>query len=224
MKNKLWLLALATIAIGSISLTTMGCLAKEYKVDYCGQKAAFEGAKDSYAAGTDVKLKYGMIASDTDYYFFVDGKRAKVDYQNGFFIISFQMPEHDIKVYYHKVNTMTARRQIMDTKTKAPANGFKSITMAEAQELFKTKGDYVIVDVRRAEEFADGHIPDAINIANESISTEKPAQLPKLDQTIYVYCRSGNRSKQAARKLSAMGYTRIIEFGGIMDWRGEIVK
>ena len=82
---------------------------------------------------------------------------------------------------------------------------------------------HVIVDVRRQDEYEAGHIPGAILIPNESIGTEPPKQLPDLDQIILVYCRSGNRSRQAARKLSAMGYTRVYEFGGINAWTGEIV-
>lgn len=61
-------------------------------------------------------------------------------------------------------------------------------------------------------------------MANESIKTEAPVELPDKDQLIYVYCRSGNRSRQAAEKLVAIGYTNIVEFGGIIDWTGEIVK
>ena len=83
---------------------------------------------------------------------------------------------------------------------------------------------YIILDVRRSDEFADGHIPGAINVANESIGAESPAELADKNQLIYVYCRSGNRSKQAAEKLVALGYINIVEFGGIIDWTGEIVK
>ena len=83
---------------------------------------------------------------------------------------------------------------------------------------------YIILDVRRSDEFADGHIPGAINVANESIGAESPAELADKNQLIYVYCRSGNRSKQAAEKLVALGYTNIVEFGGIIDWTGEIEK
>ncbi|MCR4619051.1 MAG: rhodanese-like domain-containing protein [Lachnospiraceae bacterium] len=101
---------------------------------------------------------------------------------------------------------------------------FKSITMDEAKEIFKTPGDYIILDVRRADEYASGHIPGAINVANEDISTSQPAELPELDKVIYVYCRSGRRSKMASSKLAAMGYTNIIEFGGIIDWTGETEK
>ena len=82
---------------------------------------------------------------------------------------------------------------------------------------------HVIVDVRRADEYAQGHIPGAILIPNESIGTEKPEALPDMEQIILIYCRSGNRSKQAAQKLFDMGYTNIYEFGGINTWSGEIV-
>lgn len=100
-----------------------------------------------------------------------------------------------------------------------------SITMAEAEEIFKTPGDYIILDVRRDDEYSEGHIPGAINIANEDIDTiNKPEMLPDLNQVIYVYCRSGRRSKEASEKLVQLGYTNIIEFGGIIDWNGEVEK
>ena len=101
---------------------------------------------------------------------------------------------------------------------------FTSITMEEAKDIFAKEGDYIILDVRRADEFSEGHIPGAINIANEEIKDAQPAELKDKNQTIYVYCRSGNRSKQASAKLAAMGYTNVIEFGGILDWTGEIQK
>ena len=101
-------------------------------------------------------------------------------------------------------------------------SGYTSITMEEAKGIFETPGDYIILDVRRADEFAEGHIPGAINVANEDIVDVEPAELPDKAQTIYVYCRSGNRSKQASEKLANMGYENIIEFGGIIDWTGDI--
>ena len=101
---------------------------------------------------------------------------------------------------------------------------YTSISMEEAKEMFAAPGDYIILDVRRADEFAEGHIPGAINVANEDIGDECPAELPDLEQVIYVYCRSGRRSKEASSKLAALGYTNIYEFGGILDWDGEIEK
>ena len=88
----------------------------------------------------------------------------------------------------------------------------------------KNDDGHIIVDVRRQDEYDSGHIPVAILIPNESIDYERPKQLPDTEQIILIYCRSGNRSKQAARKLVDMGYTHIYEFGGINTWIGEIVK
>ena len=107
----------------------------------------------------------------------------------------------------------------------APAQetGYRQITMAEAVELMAQESGYLILDVRTPEEFQERHIPNAINVPNESIGEDPPSQLPDKAQLILVYCRSGNRSKQAAEKLVALGYTGIVEIGGILDWPGEVV-
>lgn len=102
--------------------------------------------------------------------------------------------------------------------------GYTQINMDVARSIFEVPGEYIILDVRRADEFAEGRIPGAINIANEDIGEEEIAELPDKNQTIYVYCRSGNRSKQAAAKLVNLGYKNIIECGGIIDWKGDIEK
>ena len=100
---------------------------------------------------------------------------------------------------------------------------YRQIDMDEAITMMEEESSYIILDVRTPEEFADKHIPGAINIPNETISTEEIPELPDKDQLILVYCRSGNRSKQASEKLAALGYTNIVEFGGINDWPGETV-
>ena len=100
---------------------------------------------------------------------------------------------------------------------------YRQINMDEAITMMEEESSYMILDVRTPEEFADKHIPGAINIPNETISTEEIPELPDKDQLILVYCRSGNRSKQASEKLAALGYTNIVEFGGIHDWPGETV-
>ena len=102
--------------------------------------------------------------------------------------------------------------------------GYQQIGMDEAIAIMESENDYIILDVRTTEEFADKHIPDAINIPNETIGTEDIPELPDKDQLILVYCRSGNRSKQASDKLVGLGYTNIVEFGGINDWPGETVS
>ena len=110
------------------------------------------------------------------------------------------------------------------TATSTPIPSYKSITQEEAREMMKRDDGHVIVDVRRLSEYTTGHIEGAILIPNESITTERPAKLPDLNQIILVYCRSGNRSKQASQKLGDMGYTQVYEFGGINTWAGPIVK
>ena len=109
----------------------------------------------------------------------------------------------------------------------APAQSgasYRQISMDEAIAMMQEENDYIILDVRTPEEFADKHIPDAINIPNENIGTEEIPELPDKAQLILVYCRSGNRSKQASEKLARLGYTNIVEFGGINDWPGETVS
>ncbi|MCR5575698.1 MAG: rhodanese-like domain-containing protein [Oscillospiraceae bacterium] len=104
--------------------------------------------------------------------------------------------------------------------TKLP---WLQIDQETARQMMEADDGHVIVDVRRQDEYDAGHIPGAILIPNESIGTDRPEELPDLYQIILIYCRSGNRSKQAAQKLADMGYANIYEFGGIIDWTGDIV-
>lgn len=109
------------------------------------------------------------------------------------------------------------------TPGQSQAITYRQISIEEAITIMEQESDYIILDVRRADEFATGHIPNAINIPNESIGTAEISELPNKSQLILVYCRSGRRSKEASEKLVALGYTNIVEFGGIIDWKGETV-
>ena len=109
------------------------------------------------------------------------------------------------------------------TTTASAAATYQQITQKKAKEMMQADDGHIIVDVRRQDEYDSGHIPGAILIPNESIGTEQPKELPDLDQVILIYCRSGRRSKEASQKLADMGYTNIYEFGGIIDWTGEVV-
>ena len=108
-----------------------------------------------------------------------------------------------------------------NNSTQSDVN-YESVSMSEGIERMANDEGYIILDVRRADEFKAGHIPGAVNLPNEEIGNEEIAILPDEEQTIYIYCRSGNRSKQAANKLTALGYKSIVEFGGFMDYTGEI--
>ncbi len=107
--------------------------------------------------------------------------------------------------------------------TQSAEKTYRQITMEEAVTMMEEETGYTILDVRTAQEYSEKHIPGAINIANESIGTEDIPELPDKDQLILVYCRSGNRSKQASEKLVKLGYTNIVEIGGINSWPGETV-
>ena len=111
----------------------------------------------------------------------------------------------------------------VQTTTASAAAAYQQITQEKAKEMMQADDGHIIVDVRRQDEYDSGHIPGAILILNESIGTEQPKELPDLDQVILIYCRSGRRSKEASQKLADMGYTNIYEFGGIIDWTGEVV-
>lgn len=108
--------------------------------------------------------------------------------------------------------------------SNAETNSYRQINMEEAEKIMKEEKNYIILDARTPEEYEEGHIPHAINIPNETISTKEISELPDKNQLILVYCRSGNRSRQASGKLSKLGYSNIVEFGGIIDWKGEIEK
>ena len=99
---------------------------------------------------------------------------------------------------------------------------YRQVTAEEAAVIMEEESDFIILDVRTAEEFAEKHISGAVNIPNETIGTEEIAELPDKNQLILVYCRSGNRSKQASAKLAELGYTNVVEFGGINDWNGAV--
>ena len=101
---------------------------------------------------------------------------------------------------------------------------YRQVNAEEAATMMEEESGYIILDVRTAEEYSEKHIPGAINIPNETIGTEDIPELPDKEQLILVYCRSGNRSKQASEKLVKLGYTNIVEFGGINDWTGETVS
>lgn len=104
------------------------------------------------------------------------------------------------------------------------SNFYQQVDAETAKELIDTEDDYVILDVRTQAEYDEGHIPDAILIPHDTVTTATEDALPDKDQLILVYCRSGNRSKQASQALLNLGYTNVVEFGGINSWPYEVEK
>ena len=102
---------------------------------------------------------------------------------------------------------------------------YKSVSMDEGLKMMADSSDYILLDVRRPDEFASGHIPGAILFTNELMTLEDAEKLlPNKEQRIFVYCRSGRRSKEASQKLVDYGYSNVIEIGGILDYSGVIEK
>ena len=100
--------------------------------------------------------------------------------------------------------------------------GYTHLSQEQAMQIMREETGYLIVDVRRPDEFAEGHIAGAINVPNETIESETPELLPDKEQVLLVYCRTGRRSREAAGKLAGMGYTAVYDIGGIRTWKGGI--
>lgn len=112
--------------------------------------------------------------------------------------------------------SMLAFAQVKDAK-------FKSVNEAEFAKIVADKS-VQIVDVRTAEEFASGHLENALNYDVKGADFEKNIASLSKDKTVAVYCRSGARSKVAAQKLAEKGYNVVELDGGIMAWKGKKVK
>ena len=118
----------------------------------------------------------------------------------------------------------SGRTEGFDMATAVTAQ-YRKISAQLAKEMMDSGDPLVIVDVRTPAEYAQGHIQGAILIPNETISTESRIEaLPDTQATILVYCRSGSRSAQAARKLVSLGYVNVYDFGGVIDWPYELVN
>lgn len=121
--------------------------------------------------------------------------------------------------------TMNSKQVSVDSKEvkNEKKAEYKKITSDEAKNIMLTEKP-IVVDVRSLEEYNEGHIPNAISVPLETIENEAETKLKNKDDLILVYCRSGRRSREAALRLIEKGYTNVIDFGGIQDWNGEIVK
>lgn len=116
---------------------------------------------------------------------------------------------------------MASANVLRGTEAQEPT-GYRQITPQEAKALMDSNTGWILLDVRTQEEYDSGHIPGATLLPNETIGTAEIPSLPSKSQMILIYCRSGNRSKQAAMKLENLGYTNLYEFGGIITWPYEI--
>ena len=106
--------------------------------------------------------------------------------------------------------------------TGGDGGSYQQISQEEAKEMMDTQ-EVVVLDVREQDEYDSGHIPGAVLLPVGTINEETAsAVIPEKEDTVLVYCRSGNRSKTASAALADLGYTSICEFGGINTWPYEI--
>ena len=101
---------------------------------------------------------------------------------------------------------------------------YMNINAEKAKEMMDGLEKFVLLDARSEEEFLEGHIPGAMVIPHDESEERAEAEIPEKDVPVFVYCRSGNRSKTASKALVDLGYSEVYEFGGIIDWPYEIEK
>lgn len=123
-----------------------------------------------------------------------------------------------------KADESQATVQIESTQPEGSTSVFQKIDSEAALKLMSEVSDYRLIDVRTKEEFDDGHIKGAELMPLDELESLAKDKLTDLDQTIILYCRSGNRSGQASELLKNLGYTKIYDLGGIIDWTGDIEK
>ncbi len=108
--------------------------------------------------------------------------------------------------------------------SESGGQAYRQASAEEAKALMEEQGDYVILDVRTKSEYDEGHIPGAVLLPHDQVKDEAEKMLPTKDELILVYCRSGNRSKQASQAFVDLGYTNVVEFGGINSWPYDIER
>lgn len=99
----------------------------------------------------------------------------------------------------------------------------EKIDINKGVEMYHNTLNAILLDVRRDDEYKQGHIADSVNIALEEIETT-PSKIKDLNVPLFVYCRSGVRSTKATEALYEMGYTNVKNIGGILDFKGEVVE
>ena len=165
----------------------------------------------------------GMVGAPSMFYFTV----RSLSVGNTVLTLEYKRPWEEIAPLETKVYNITVdeKGKITMSENENIKLTYKSVSMDEGLKMMAEASDYILLDVRRPDEFAAGHIPGAVLFTNE-LMTKADAEklLPNKSQRIYVYCRSGRRSKEASQKLVDYGYSNVIEIGGILDYKGDIER
>jgi len=200
--------------LGALLLLLSGCIPKDNNITFT---AFIESVNENSILVIDVSANSGFDKASVD----ITEAKYDFDLKAGQKVEVTIKPE--IRESYPVQATGVRIRLITQEDAGAGAAEYKKITAKEAKMLIDS-GNVTVLDVRTQAEFASGHINGAILLPNTEIKKKAPEVLPDKNTTILVYCRSGNRSAQAAKILVEMGYTKVYDFGGIIDWPYEVVK
>ena len=165
----------------------------------------------------------GMVGAPSMFYFSVSSLAAG----NTVLTLEYKRPWEEkapLETKVYNINVDEKGKITMEENQNIKLT-YKSVSMDEGLKMMAESSDYILLDVRRSDEFASGHIPGAVLFTNE-LMTKADAEklLPNKNQRIFLYCRSGRRSKEASQKLVDYGYSNVIEIGGILDYEGEIER
>jgi phage shock protein E len=120
-------------------------------------------------------------------------------------------------------NTPTPQVQAQAEPKTSNASGYTKLTPEEAKKRLDSDKGIVLLDVREQDEYTEGHIKNSILFPLGTIEADASAKLTDKNATIFVYCRSGRRSALAAEAFVKLGYTKVFDFGGIIDWPYEVI-
>ena len=165
----------------------------------------------------------GMVGAPSMFYFTV----RSLSSGNTVLTLEYKRPWEEKAPLETKVYNITVdeRGKITMEENQNIKLTYKSVSMAEGLKMMADSSDFILLDVRRPDEFAAGHIPGAVLFTNELMTLEDAEKLlPNKEKRIFVYCRSGRRSKEASQKLVDYGYSNVIEIGGILDYKGDIER
>ena len=98
---------------------------------------------------------------------------------------------------------------------------FKHPDINQGVQEYKNTAGAVLLDVRTPQEYREGHIPGSQNVPLQQLDKVEEVTENK-DTVLYVYCRSGARSRQAVSLLKHMGYTNVHNIGGIAAYSGKV--
>ena len=165
----------------------------------------------------------GMVGAPSMFYFTV----SSLSEGSTILTLEYKRPWEEKEPLEKKVYNITVDKKgkITMEENQNTKLTYKSVSMDEGLKMMAESSNFTLLDVRRSDEFASGHIPGAVLFTNE-LMTKADAEnlLPNKNQRIFVYCRSGRRSKEASQKLVDYGYSNVIEIGGILDYKGDIER